>query len=115
MKKILLPLALAGASTVNAAPATLKNELGMSFVAIPGGDYLMGSAAAEADRREKPQHREHIAPFYLATHEVSQGDWQRVLGENPYQRDRSNPYYRLPAMAARITKAEHPATIHRRP
>ncbi|WP_250528281.1 SUMF1/EgtB/PvdO family nonheme iron enzyme [Caballeronia sp. GAWG2-1] len=33
------------------------------------------------------------------------------MGENPYERDRSNPYYKLPGMAERITRPDHPATV----
>ncbi|MBN6066451.1 formylglycine-generating enzyme family protein [Aggregatibacter actinomycetemcomitans] len=88
------------------------NSLGMKFVEIPAGSYLMGSAEENADAREKPQHLETIAkPFYLGVYEVTQEDWQRVMGENPYDRDRSNPYYQLPGMAKRITKPNHPATV----
>ena len=34
-----------------------------------------------------------------------QAQWQAVLGESPYARDRSNPYYQLPGMAERITRS----------
>lgn len=84
----------------------------MKFVEIPAGSFLMGSAESSADAREKPQHRETISrPFYLGIYEVTQADWQQLMGENPYARDRSNPYYNLPGMAARITKPNHPATV----
>ncbi|WP_375315009.1 formylglycine-generating enzyme family protein [Klebsiella pneumoniae] len=33
------------------------------------------------------------------------------MGENPYVRDRSNPYYLLPGMTDRITHPDHPATV----
>ena len=92
--------------------AIYTNPLGMKFVEIPAGSYLMGSAENGADRREKPQHRETIAQsFYIGIYEVTQGDWEKLMGENPYARDRSNPYYTLPGMAARITRPNHPATV----
>ena len=84
----------------------------MTFVEIPAGTFQMGSTAANADAREKPAHQETIAkPFFLGQYEITQGDWQKIMGENPYDRDRSNPYYGLPGMAARITKPNHPATV----
>lgn len=90
---------------------SIQNQWGMRFVQIPAGSFLMGSSAANAAAREKPQHRENIKAFYLGVYEVSQADWQAVMGFNPYELDRSNPFYALPNMAARITKPAHPATV----
>lgn len=33
------------------------------------------------------------------------------MGSNPYTLDRSNPNYKLPGMAERITRPDHPATV----
>lgn len=88
------------------------NSLGMRFVAIPAGQFMMGSSDAEADSREKPQHFVRFShEFFIGQFEVTQADWLAVMGENPYVRDRSNPYYLLPGMAARITRPENPATV----
>ncbi|MDO5639831.1 MAG: formylglycine-generating enzyme family protein [Neisseria sp.] len=99
--------------TASASAATaFTNTIGMTFVEIPAGQFMMGSVEADADAREQPAYPETIArPFYIGRHEVTQADWQAVMGENPYVRDRSNPYYNLPGMAARITKPDHPATV----
>lgn len=91
-----------------------RNTIGMEFILIPAGSFLMGSPAAdrEATNFERPQHEVTISkPFYLAQFEVTQEQWQAVLGSNPYTRDRSNPYYNLPGMAERITQPDHPATV----
>ena len=91
-----------------------KNSIGMEFVAIPAGIFLMGSPDAdrEAQPFEKPQHSVTISqPFYIGKFEVTQQQWEAVMGANPYTRDRSNPYYNLPGMAERITKPDHPATV----
>ncbi|MBQ4761812.1 SUMF1/EgtB/PvdO family nonheme iron enzyme [Pectobacterium versatile] len=91
---------------------TYTNSLGMRFVAIPTGSYLMGSTESEADSREKPQHKVAIShAFLIGQFEVTQADWLAVMGEASFDRDRSNPYYRLPGMAARITHPNHPATV----
>ncbi|MCL6349974.1 formylglycine-generating enzyme family protein [Pectobacterium polaris] len=100
----------AGAHTTTGK--TYTNSLGMRFVAIPAGNYLMGSAESEADSREKPQHKVTISrSFLIGQFEVTQADWLAVMGEDAFARDRSNPYYRLPGMAARITHPNHPATV----
>jgi formylglycine-generating enzyme required for sulfatase activity/outer membrane protein assembly factor BamB len=69
-----------------AGPTTLSNSLGMKLALIPAGEFLMGSPdtdpAASAD--EKPQHRVRISrPFYLGVTEVTQAQYQKVMGSNP--------------------------------
>jgi len=93
---------------------TVSNSIGMTFAAIPAGTFLMGSADGDrdADDVEKPQHRVTISkPFYIGQHEVTQAQWEAVMGSNPYTLSRSNPFYELPGMAARITRPNHPATV----
>lgn len=93
---------------------SFTNSLGMEFVQAPAGSFLMGSPDSDADGRgmERPQHRVTISqPFWVARTEVTQAQWQDLMGENPYRRDRSNPYYTLPGMAERITRPDHPATV----
>ncbi len=50
-------------------------------------------------------------PFHLAKYEVTQAQWEAVMGSSPFTLDRSNPFYNLPGMAARITRPTHPATV----
>jgi formylglycine-generating enzyme required for sulfatase activity len=90
------------------------NGIGMEFVLIPAGSFLMGSSESdrEASTFEKPQRRVTVSnPFYMGRHEVTQAQWEAVMGSNPYTLDRSNPYYNLPGMAERITRPNHPATV----
>ena len=69
------------------APVSRKmvNTIGMRFVKIPAGTFLMGSATtAEGDEDELPQHQVTLSqPFYLQTTPVTQGQWVEVMGENP--------------------------------
>ena len=67
-------------------PVELTNSIGMKLVLIPPGEFMMGSADSEADRRgdEGPQHQVRITkPFYMGIHEVTQEQYERVMGENP--------------------------------
>lgn len=103
--------ALAQSEDETSAPVTV-NPLGMRFIAVPAGTFLMGSSAQGADSREKPQHSVTITrSFSIGQYEVTQAEWRMVMGEDPFARDRSNPYYRLPGMATRITHPTHPATV----
>jgi formylglycine-generating enzyme required for sulfatase activity len=105
------------AGTVRAQPGrlaggTYTNSVGMEFALIPAGTFAMGSADSdrEAMTFEKPQHQVTISkPFYLGRYEVTQAQWEAVMGSNPFSLDRSNPYYKLPGMAERITRPNHPA------
>ncbi|MDP6438220.1 MAG: SUMF1/EgtB/PvdO family nonheme iron enzyme, partial [Candidatus Brocadiia bacterium] len=63
-----------------------RNTIGMEFVRIPAGEFMMGSPPGEADRDddEGPQHRVRIAkPFYMGAHEVTQAEYEKLMGENP--------------------------------
>jgi serine/threonine protein kinase len=83
-------------------PIGWSNSLGMEFVLIPPGEFLMGSSPEEQARfqeearavedrwamvripTEGPLHRVQISrPFYLGKHEVTQGQWEAVMGNNP--------------------------------
>jgi formylglycine-generating enzyme required for sulfatase activity len=51
---------------------------------IPAGAFLMGSRDGEGDHDEHPQHRVRITrPFYLGVYEVTQAQYQAVMGVNP--------------------------------
>jgi len=90
------------------APPPLKkkitNKIGMEFMFIPGGEFIMGTddlvadptdlAAVEAAVREQekqehftrydtaPRHLVEVKPFYLGRTPVTQGQWERVMGRN---------------------------------
>ena len=69
----------------------------VTMVLIPAGEFMMGSgvsarevarlAGLDADKyfeNEHPQHRVTIKkPFWMAKHEVTQAQWQAVMGRNP--------------------------------
>ena len=59
--------------------AQLTNSLGMQFVQIPAGRFLMGSDAEGYG----PEHEVQVPAFYLGVHEVTQAQWQAVMGYNP--------------------------------
>ena len=64
----------------------ITNSIGMRLVEIPAGAFLMGSAADDkhANADEQPQHRVQITqPFYLGVFEVTQQQYQMIMGENP--------------------------------
>ena len=57
---------------------------GMEFVWGPAGEFLMGSPSPDARVEERPVRRVRISRgFWLGKYEVTQGEWQRVMGSNP--------------------------------
>ena len=59
---------------------------GIKLNLIPAGEFLMGSPDEdkEAGADEKPQHRVRITrPFYLGVYEVTQAQYEAVMGDNP--------------------------------
>ena len=64
---------------------TITNSIGMKLVLIPAGEFLMGSPASEKDRSsDESQQRVQITkPFWLGMYEVTQGEYQKVMGKNP--------------------------------
>ena len=58
---------------------------GMELVWIPGGCFQMGSPKGEEGRGpdEGPQHEVCVDGFWLGKYEVTQGQWQKVMGSNP--------------------------------
>jgi formylglycine-generating enzyme required for sulfatase activity len=59
--------------------------LGAKFVLIHAGTFMMGSPSSEKGRgNDEKQHQVSISkPFYMQTTPVTQGQWQRMMGNNP--------------------------------
>jgi formylglycine-generating enzyme required for sulfatase activity len=55
------------------------NGLGMEFVKLPAGSFVMGDEAAGIG----PQREVRVASFFISTHEVTQAQWQALMGFNP--------------------------------
>ena len=61
------------------------NSLGMEFIWIAPGSFLMGSPADEEGRfADELQHEVRISEgFWMKKYEVTQGEWELVMGANP--------------------------------
>jgi formylglycine-generating enzyme required for sulfatase activity len=59
--------------------------LRMSFVWVPGGCFEMGCGdwSGDCSDSEKPVHKVCVNGFWMARHEVTQGQWERLMGYNP--------------------------------
>jgi len=94
-------------------PLTAKdftNSIGMKFKDIRSGSYMMGTATpkcpkdnpftsqdesaecmSSVNKSETPQHKVKVKSFYIATTEVTQGQWYEVMGTNPAEHKNGNP------------------------
>ena len=64
----------------------LGKQVTLKLVLIPAGKFLMGSPPEEAGRSEDegPQRIVNISkPFYMGLHEVTQGQYAVIMGNNP--------------------------------
>ncbi len=67
---------------------------GRAMVLIPAGAFQMGSNDPEAWWGEKPVHTVFVDAFYMDTHEVTNGAYQRFVLANPeWQKDRIDRKY----------------------
>ena len=65
-------------------PPPVQAEGGVEMVSIPGGSFLMGSA--REDEPDEIPHEVQLSPFYIDKYEVTQEEYQRVMGVNPSRR-----------------------------
>jgi formylglycine-generating enzyme required for sulfatase activity len=68
--------------------AKVKEAGGIDLVAIPAGEFYMGSKPDDKDAkdREKPRHKVRISkPFYLGKYKVTVGQFQRFVKATDYQ------------------------------
>ena len=75
----------AQAGPADQAASDFTNSLGMKMKLIPAGKFVMGSPEDELHRsREETQHEVSITkPFYLGVFEVTQSQYEKVMGANP--------------------------------
>ena len=68
------------------APGWRDRYTGMTFVRLGPGTFRMGTPPDE-DGRETQEvlHTVALTPFYMSRYEVTQAEWQRVMGHNPSQ------------------------------
>ena len=66
-------------------PKTISNSIGMQLVALPIGEFEMGSPEDEVGRdSNEPQHTVKIVqPFLIGKYEVTQAEYLKLRGKNP--------------------------------
>ena len=60
----------------------LGGDVKLEMVLIPAGSFVMGDDSGLDD--EKPVHKVRITkPFYIGVYEVTQAQYEKIMGENP--------------------------------
>ncbi len=69
----------------NTIPMRTGNDpFSKQMVYIKGGTFNMGSPDTEADRQDDEyQHRVTVSSFFMSKFEVTQAQWQALMGNNP--------------------------------
>jgi formylglycine-generating enzyme required for sulfatase activity len=66
-------------------PKDFTNSIGMKFVWIPPGSFVMGSPKEEKLRgNDETQHKVTLTKgFYMGMYTVTQEEWKEIMGKNP--------------------------------
>jgi formylglycine-generating enzyme required for sulfatase activity len=81
---------LADKSASEATAKSFVNSIGMKLKLIPAGTFLMGSPESEVGRtNDETQHHVTLTKhFYLGATEVTQGQWESIMGTTPWKGQR---------------------------
>jgi len=84
---LLCTLLLAGLSSpaFGQQPKAITNSIGMKLVLIHPGSFTMGAPVEESgsQERELPHEVTLSRSYYLGVYEVTQGEYEKVMGANP--------------------------------
>src|SRR5438105_3974397 len=82
---LLLLVAQASVAQLKEPPKHFTNSIGIKFVRIPPGSFMMGSPKEEEGRGpDETQHKVTLTKgFYMGAYLVTQEQWQAVMGNNP--------------------------------
>jgi formylglycine-generating enzyme required for sulfatase activity len=85
MRKLIIPIQFIMVMGCLAFNGYATNSLGMEFVLIKPGKFMMGSPEDESGRYTgEGLHSVNLTnPFYLQTTEVTQAQWKALMGKNP--------------------------------
>jgi len=65
---------------------TIINNLLHNMVLVEGGTFTMGSTSEQGNdalKYEKPAHKVTLSTFYIGKYEITQEEWEAVMGSNP--------------------------------
>ena len=76
--------------STTASPTASRNDIlkriGNNLVYVKGGTFTMGATknmTGMAGEEESPAHQVQLSSFYISKYEVTQEEWEAVMGSNP--------------------------------
>lgn len=80
-----VPDSIALPNAASDANSLIENSIGMRLALVPKGSFMMGSPESEAGRElSEVRHLVRLTRhFYLGVYEVTQSEYERVMGTNP--------------------------------
>jgi formylglycine-generating enzyme required for sulfatase activity len=69
--------------TPTPTPSPSVQPVSGNMVRINGGTFMMGSPTNEPERNGETQHQVTVSLFYMGRHEVTQKEYQEIMGTNP--------------------------------
>ena len=67
-------------------------KTGLEFVWVEEGCFKMGDVTKQGNPDELPVHKVCVNGFWLGKHEVTQEQWQKVMGKNPSLHQKGGKY-----------------------
>lgn len=64
-------------------PGPIIQNLINNMVYVEGGSFMMGFDDDDALEEEKPIHKESVESFSIGKYEVTQKEWETIMGSNP--------------------------------
>lgn len=74
------------ATTANAMAKGFTEDLNgvpLEMIYIPGGKFMMGSPEGVGYNDERPRHEVTVPGFYIGKFQITQAQWQGMMGNNP--------------------------------
>jgi len=65
---------------------------GMEFVYVPSGTFMMGDIFGDGSDDKKPVHEVRLSSFYMGKYQLTQGQWKKVMGNNPSDFKKGDEY-----------------------
>ena len=78
---------------VSGTPEEIQEKLNIEMIFVEGGSFVMGCMSEQDEdcfKGEFPQHDVKLSDFYIGRYEVTQKQWQSVMGTNPSKKKGSD-------------------------
>jgi formylglycine-generating enzyme required for sulfatase activity len=83
MRKVMAIFLLFAALTAIWAAPNSASGMAVEMIPVEGGSFIMGIDSDDEWCMDSPSHEVFVAPFHISAHEVTQKEWQDVMGFNP--------------------------------